>query len=96
VGGRGPGREPRRFAGPATVSVHNAQVLARSQRVAAQLTEALAGRAVIDQALGVIMARTGANAQEAFDRLRAMSQAQHTKVVDVSRALLGKGIHRIH
>jgi AmiR/NasT family two-component response regulator len=58
-----------RFARPAAVSVHNARVLARSQRLTAQLREALTGRAVIDRALGVIMSRTGASPEEAFARL---------------------------
>src|SRR3984885_8868613 len=39
------------FARPAAVSVRNAQVLAQSQLLAAQLKEALTSRAVIDQAL---------------------------------------------
>ena len=47
------------FARPAAVSVHNAQILAQSQRLAEQLGAALINRAVIDQALGVIMSRTG-------------------------------------
>lgn len=82
------------FARPAAVSVHNAQVLAQSQRLAAQLAEALTSRAVIDQALGVLMSRSGATPQEAFDRLRAMSQAQHVKVAEVSRVLVDEAVRR--
>jgi GAF domain-containing protein len=82
------------FARPAAVSVHNAQVLAQSQRLAAQLGEALTSRAVIDQALGVLRSRTGASAEEAFDRLRAMSQSQHVEVVEVSRVLVEEAVRR--
>lgn len=82
------------FARPAAVSVHNAQILAQSQRLAEQLAAALTSRAVIDQALGVIMSRTGANPDEAFDRLRAMSQSQHLKVSEVARVLLDEAIRR--
>lgn len=82
------------FARPAAVSVGNAQILARSQRLADQLAEALTSRAVIDQALGVIMSRTGAGPDEAFDRLRAMSQSQHLKVSEVARVLLDEAIRR--
>jgi transcriptional regulator with GAF, ATPase, and Fis domain len=82
------------FARPAAVSVHNAQILAQSQRLAEQLTAALTSRAVIDQALGVIMSRTGASPDEAFGRLRAMSQAQHLKVSEVARVLLDEAIRR--
>jgi GAF domain-containing protein len=80
------------FARPAAVSVHNAQILAQSQRLAEQLGAALVSRAVIDQALGVIMSRTGATPKEAFERLRAMSQSQHAKVAEVSRALLDEAV----
>lgn len=82
------------FARPAAVSVCNAQILAQSQRLAGQLAAALTNRAVIDQALGVIMSRTGAGPDEAFDRLRAMSQAQHLKVSEVARVLLDEAIRR--
>ena len=82
------------FARPAAVSVHNAQVLAQSQRLAAQLGEALTSRAVIDQALGVLRSRTGASAEEAFDRLRAISQFQHVKMVEVSRVLVEEAVRR--
>jgi len=82
------------FAQPAAVTVHNAQVLAQSQRLADQLREALTSRAVIDQAMGILMSRTGANAEEAFDRLRAISQSQHVKVAEVSRALVDEAVRR--
>ena len=82
------------FARPAAVSVHNAHILAESQRLAQQLSVALTTRAVIDQALGVIMSRTGATAEEAFGRLRAMSQSQHVKVSEVSRVLVDQAVRR--
>jgi len=82
------------FARPAAVAVHNAQVLAQSQRLAAELTNALTSRAVIDQALGVLMARTGADPTEAFERLRAMSQTQHIKVSEVARQLVDEAVRR--
>lgn len=82
------------FARPAAVSVHNAQVLAQSKRLAAQLGDALVSRAVIDQALGVLMSRTGASAEEAFERLRTMSQSQHIKVAEVSRILVDEAVRR--
>jgi GAF domain-containing protein len=82
------------FARPAAVSVHNAQVLAQSQRLASQLGEALTNRAIIDQALGIIRSRTGASAEEAFDKLRTMSQTQHLKVAEVSRILVDESVRR--
>jgi GAF domain-containing protein len=82
------------FAEPAAVSVHNAQILAHSQRLAEQLGAALTSRAVIDQAIGVIMSRTGATPDEAFDRLRTMSQSQHVKVSVVARVLMEEAVRR--
>jgi GAF domain-containing protein len=82
------------FARPAAVSVYNAQILARSQRLAGQLGEALTNRAIIDQALGIIRSRTGASAEEAFDKLRTMSQTQHLKVAEVSRVLVDEAVRR--
>jgi GAF domain-containing protein len=82
------------FARPAAVSVHNAQILAQSQRLATQLAAALTNRAVIDQALGILMSRTGATSEEAFDRLRSMSQSEHVKVSEVSRLLVDEAVHR--
>ena len=82
------------FARPAAVSVHNAQVLAQSQRLADQLGQALTHRAVIDQAIGVLMSRSGATPEEAFDTLRVMSQSQHEKVAEVSRVLVDQAVRR--
>jgi len=82
------------FAVPAAVSVHNAQVLAQTQRLAGQLEHALTSRSVIDQAMGVLMSRSGASAGEAFDRLRAMSQAQHLKLHQVATTLVDEAVRR--
>lgn len=82
------------FAVPAAVSVHNAQVLAQTQRLAEQLEQALTSRSVIDQAIGVVMSRSGVNSQEAFDRLRAMSQTQHLKLHQVAAAFVEEAARR--
>lgn len=82
------------FSPQAAVSVHNAQLLAQAERVVAQLQQALTSRAEIDQALGVMMSRTGASAQEAFDKLRALSQSRSVKLTDVAREVLGQAVRR--
>lgn len=82
------------FAVPAAVSVHNSQVLARSQRLAGQFEQALSSRATIDQAIGVLMSRTGADPQEAFGRLREMSQSQHLKLNEVAATLVAEAVRR--
>jgi len=82
------------FARPAAVAVYNAQILARSQQLADQLRQALVSRAVIDQALGIIRSRTGADAEEAFDRLRTMSQSQHVKLAELAQSLVDEAVRR--
>jgi transcriptional regulator with GAF, ATPase, and Fis domain len=87
-------RMGERFSAPAAVAVANAQVLAQTQRLAAQLESALTSRAVIDQAIGIVMSRSGASAAEAFDVLRARSQHDHVKLADVARRLVEDAVRR--
>ncbi len=82
------------FASPAAVAVHNAQILTQAMALTTQLQAALSSRPVIDQAIGLIRGRSGGTAEEAMDRLRAISQAEHTKVVDVARHLLDEAVGR--
>ncbi|MCW2778099.1 MAG: hypothetical protein JWN17_1824 [Frankiales bacterium] len=76
------------FARPAAASVSNVQVLGAAQRLAAQLGLALLSRSTIDQAVGIVMSRTGASAEGAFERLTARSQTEHLKVTVVARGLV--------
>ena len=78
------------FAGPAAVSVYNAQLLADAQERTKQLQRALGSRAVIDQAIGIIRSRSGGSAEEAFDRLARLSQAENVKLRRGRRAA-GRG-----
>ncbi|WP_214104339.1 ANTAR domain-containing response regulator [Acrocarpospora catenulata] len=55
---------------------------------AAQLQEAMAGRALIDQAKGIIMQASGCSAEEAFDELRRISQHHQVKVADLAKLLV--------
>ena len=82
------------FSPQAAVSVHNAQLLAQAERLVSQLQQALTSRAEIDQALGVMMSRTGASAQEAFDKLRELSQSRSIKLTEVAREVLGQAVRR--
>ena len=82
------------FAVPAAIAVQNAQVLAHTRRVATTLQSALNARAVIDQAVGILMSRTGYTADEAFERLRHMSQTQNTKLAVVARSIVDEAVRR--
>jgi 3-hydroxyacyl-CoA dehydrogenase len=60
------------------------------QQLATNLERALTSRAVIDQAKGVIMARLGVSAEDAFARLVKLSSRLNVKVRDLA-ALVVEG-----
>jgi GAF domain-containing protein len=82
------------FATPAAVAVHNAQILAQAQDLTSQLQAALSSRPIIDQAIGILRGRAGGTSEEAFARLRAISQSDHTKLVDVAQHIVDEAVRR--
>jgi transcriptional regulator with GAF, ATPase, and Fis domain len=82
------------FAGPAAVSIYNAQLLAGARDRAEQLQQALESRAVIDQAIGIIRSRSGASAEWAFARLVRMSQSENTKLYVIAERLVEESVRR--
>jgi transcriptional regulator with GAF, ATPase, and Fis domain len=82
------------FAQPAAVSVYNAAVLTETQATVEHLTAALTNRATIDQALGIIMSRTGAYPDEAFERLRVISQNGKIKASELAQNMVNEAIAR--
>ena len=82
------------FAKPAAVAVHNAQILAQALTLTVQLQTALSTRPVIDQAIGLLRGRSGGTADEAFARLRAISQSEHRKVADVAQHMVDEAVRR--
>jgi GAF domain-containing protein len=86
----------REFGVPASAAVANARAYAKSQELVDQLQEALQSRDVIGQAKGVLRARTGCSADEAFETLREMSQRRNVKLRDVAEEVIetaGGGSH---
>jgi GAF domain-containing protein len=82
------------FVRPAAITVHNAHILAQTARLAAQLQTALSTRPVIDQAIGILRARSGISAAQAFDRLRHLSQTEHVKLAVVAEKLVEEAVRR--
>jgi GAF domain-containing protein len=82
------------FAVPAAIAVLNAQVLSRAKELARQLQVALDHRAVIDQAKGILISRVGCNPDEAFDRLRQLSQSENQKLHAVAQRIVDEAMHR--
>ncbi len=56
--------------------------------------EGAGSRAVIDQAIGIIRSRSGATAEEAFERLKRMSQAENIKLAVVAERLVDEAVRR--
>ena len=82
------------FATPAAVSVYNAQLLAKAHERTLRLQRALDSRSVIDQAIGVIRSRSGASADEAFERLAHISQTENVKLYAVAERLVEDAARR--
>ncbi|MEV0196368.1 GAF and ANTAR domain-containing protein [Nonomuraea sp. NPDC050691] len=70
------------------VAMSNMQDFEEVRTDAAQLQEALNGRAVIDQAKGIIMQTSGCTSEAAFEELRRISQHHQVKVADLARLLV--------
>jgi GAF domain-containing protein len=82
------------FAVPAAIAVQNAQILSQTQRLAANLHAALTNRAVIDQAIGIIISRTGLSPEAAFKRISTLSQNNHIKVSAVATSIVEEAARR--
>jgi GAF domain-containing protein len=84
------------FAGPAAVSIYNAELLAGARDRAGQLQQAMESRAVIDQAIGIIRSRLGVSSELAFGRLVRMSQKENIKLREVAAQLVEEAVRRVH
>lgn len=80
------------FAVPAAAAVQIARDLTRARELAGQLETALTSRATIDQAIGVIVARTGCTPEAGFDRLRKISQTENRRLALVAERVLAEAI----
>ena len=78
------------FAGYAAVALANANLYGVTAQLTRQLQAAMASRAVIEQAKGIVMGRRRCTADEAFAILTRMSQDSNRKLRDVAEALVAK------
>jgi GAF domain-containing protein len=67
-----------------TAAIANARRYAKARSLAENLGRALDSRALIDQAIGVVMARRGIGPEQAFDELSRESQNTNTKLRDLA------------
>ena len=76
------------------MAIHNARGLEAARRTTERLEAALTSRAIIDRAIGIIQSRSGASAEDAFVRLRIVSQHEHMKLAVVAENLVNAAVRR--
>ncbi len=76
------------FGSYAAVALANARLYASTARLAEEMRQALASRAVIDQAKGILMAVHGETAEEAFSRIVRESQRRNIKVREIAEDIV--------
>lgn len=78
----------RLLAAQAAILLANSQSLREARRLSRQLTEALASRDAVAQAIGVLLARGAASQQDAFASLSAAARQSQRPVEEVARTLV--------
>lgn len=74
----------------ASLALAATEAISRAALQETQMRTALASRDVIGQAKGILMARRGLSAEEAFDVLRRTSQDLNVKLVDLATTLASR------
>jgi GAF domain-containing protein len=76
------------LTGPAAASIVVASRYAEARGLAAQLEQALRSRAVIDQAIGIVMAESRCDAKQAFATLGRASNNRNMKLRDLAAEIV--------
>lgn len=76
------------FATHATITLTHARGYWSQEKARLSLERALLTRGIIDQAKGILMARTGSDADHAFESLRRASQRTNRKVFDIAQEIV--------
>jgi len=76
------------FAGYAAVAVANAHLYATTAALAEQMQEAMASRAIIEQAKGILIAQVHCTPEQAFDLLTRQSQHTNRKLREIAQAIV--------
>jgi AmiR/NasT family two-component response regulator len=77
-----------RFADEASRALALAVRLAERAEMSEHLQNALTSRAVVDQAIGIVMGQNRCTADEAFEVLRTISQNRNVKLRDVAAGMV--------
>jgi transcriptional regulator with GAF, ATPase, and Fis domain len=82
------------FANHASVTLANARSYWRNEDLRRNLESALETRGVIDQAKGILMAREGMSADDAFEVLKRASQRANRKVHEIAQAMIDAAVQQ--
>jgi GAF domain-containing protein len=83
------------FATHASITLTHAQGHWGKEQARQSLERALVTRGVIDQAKGIMMARTGMDADQAFETLRRASQRTNRRVSDLAQEIVDSTQRRV-
>ena len=87
-------RAGQTFAAYAAVAVGNADTFASTAETAENLRAAMAHRATIEQAKGILMARGGISPDQAFSLLVRASQRENRKLRDLAKEVVDRAQER--
>lgn len=76
------------FAGYAAVALANAHLYESTATLARQMQDAMANRAVIEQAKGILVAQEACSPDEAFGKLSKISQQRNRKLRDIAATIV--------
>ncbi len=74
----------------AAIQVQNARALDSAVQLTEQLEKALGSRALIDQAIGILISRTGCSGTEGYDTLRSIGRTEHKKTALVAQSMVAE------
>ena len=82
------------FAGYASTALLNATLYTAQREETEQIRAAMASRAEIEQAKGILMREHRCTADEAFDLLRLRSGREHRKIRDLAKTVIEDAVDR--
>jgi hypothetical protein len=85
-----------RFADQLGMAMQAVEAHKATAKLAAGLQEAMKSRAVIEQAKGILIAQRGGSSEQAFERLRELSQHSNIKLRDVARRIVAEHAVRVN
>ncbi|HWC36271.1 MAG TPA: GAF and ANTAR domain-containing protein [Mycobacteriales bacterium] len=83
-----------RFGAYAAAAIANTKLFTSAAELAQQMAQAMASRADIEQAKGILMAQRRCSADEAFDLLVNLSQTSHRKLRDVAGVVIAEVVEK--